>query len=31
MSTAPTRTGGEWLQAWDPEDEASWDKRQNDN
>ena len=26
MSTAPTRTGGEWLQAWDPEDEASWDK-----
>ena len=26
MSTAPTRTGGEWLQAWDPEDEARWDK-----
>ena len=26
MSTAPSRTGGEWLQAWDPEDESSWDK-----
>ena len=27
MSTAPTRARkGEWLEAWDPEDEASWDK-----
>lgn len=29
-STTPTargdRTGGEWLQSWDPEDEQSWDK-----
>ena len=21
---APSRTGGEWLQSWNPEDEASW-------
>lgn len=28
MSTAsPTRTGGEWLQSWDPENEATWDSR----
>ncbi len=28
MSTATSsRSGGEWLQQWDPEDEASWDKR----
>lgn len=29
MSTDPTtttRTGGEWLQAWDPEDERNWDR-----
>ena len=26
-NTAPDRrTGGEWLQAWNPNDEASWDK-----
>ncbi len=27
MTTAspPARTGGEWLQQWDPEDEATWD------
>mgnify|MGYP003382560557 CR=1 FL=1 len=31
MSTAETETrsarSGEWLQAWDPENEATWDKR----
>ena len=26
MSTTATRSSGEWLQAWDPEDEARWDK-----
>ncbi|MCH8613983.1 MFS transporter [Arsenicicoccus dermatophilus] len=27
MSTATdARTGGEWLQAWDPENDATWDK-----
>ena len=28
MTTNPSaaRTGGEWLQHWDPEDEATWDK-----
>ena len=25
MSTAPARSGGEWLQSWDPENEESWD------
>ncbi|GAB2482916.1 nitrate/nitrite transporter [Luteococcus sediminum] len=25
-STADSRTGGEWLQNWNPEDEATWDK-----
>ena len=26
-NTAPDRrTGGEWLQAWNPNDEATWDK-----
>lgn len=24
-STSGSRTGGEWLQSWDPEDEATWD------
>ena len=24
--SADTRTGGEWLQAWDPENEETWDK-----
>ncbi len=23
-TTEPARTGGEWLQSWNPEDEASW-------
>ena len=23
-TTEPTRRGGEWLQSWNPEDEASW-------
>jgi NNP family nitrate/nitrite transporter-like MFS transporter len=27
MSTATSSRGGEWLQQWDPEDEAGWDKR----
>jgi len=28
MSTATsTRSDGEWLQQWDPEDEAGWDRR----
>ena len=29
MSTAETATrrSGEWLQSWDPENEATWDKR----
>ncbi len=28
MSTATSsRNGGEWLQQWDPEDQAGWDKR----
>lgn len=26
-SQASTATSGEWLSAWDPEDEESWDKR----
>lgn len=26
MTTTTARTSGEWLQAWDPEDESSWDK-----
>ncbi|GAA1805881.1 MAG: MFS transporter [Actinobacteria bacterium] len=25
MSTAPARSGGEWLQSWDPENEETWD------
>ena len=25
-TTQPGRTGGEWLQQWNPEDEATWDK-----
>ncbi len=25
-AAVPTRSGGEWLTAWNPEDEASWDK-----
>ena len=24
--SADTRTGGEWLQSWDPENEETWDK-----
>ncbi len=24
-ATSPSRTGGEWLQQWNPEDEATWD------
>ncbi|WP_313025382.1 MFS transporter [Mobilicoccus sp.] len=24
-STSGSRAGGEWLQSWDPEDEATWD------
>ena len=24
-ATSPGRTGGEWLQKWNPEDEATWD------
>ncbi len=26
-STTTSRTGGEWLDAWDPENEETWDKR----
>lgn len=26
MSPAPTQSRGEWLQAWDPESAADWDK-----
>lgn len=26
MSTVDKRSGGEWLQNWDPENEATWDK-----
>ena len=25
-NTETSRTGGEWLQSWDPENEATWDK-----
>ena len=25
-NTDTSRTGGEWLQSWDPENEATWDK-----
>jgi len=25
-TTQPGRTGGEWLQSWNPNDEATWDK-----
>ncbi|GAA3612617.1 nitrate/nitrite transporter [Marihabitans asiaticum] len=25
-TTDTSRTGGEWLESWDPEDEATWDK-----
>lgn len=25
--TAPTRTGSEWLQAWNPEDEKTWNSK----
>lgn len=27
MSTTTTRTGGEWLDSWDPENEETWDKK----
>lgn len=26
MSSTPARTGREWLQSWDPEDEQTWDR-----
>ena len=26
-TTQPARSGGEWLQAWNPEDEASWNSK----
>lgn len=26
MSIAPAKSGGEWLQSWDPENEGTWDK-----
>ena len=26
-STAPTRSNGEWLESWDPENEETWDSR----
>ena len=26
-STTAKRTGGEWLDSWDPENEETWDKR----
>jgi len=27
MSTTTTRTGGEWLDSWDPENEETWDRK----
>ena len=27
MSTTTRRTGGEWLDSWDPENDETWDKR----
>ncbi len=26
-ATEDTRSGKEWLSSWNPEDEATWDKR----